>query len=359
MPLRFNERGTAISPNLLLVVLLVASLLCVVVYTAEGVGGPLHAVQSVVGVVSSPVSAAGTAIKATEDSAQTALENVNADAATLSELREQNEQLRQMVSELEEYRQTAQRLEGIQQLRDSYAIEGITCRVMQVSGEAYNRMVTIDKGSDDGIQAGMPVMGSTGLVGQVSSTTGTNAQVRLLQDPNSGVAVLIQSNRAEGLLKGNIDGLLYLEDVDNDDEVKVGDTVITSGLGGGYFRGLMVGTVVRVESTKGQAIRQIIVAPNDTAAALEEVMVVTAINSEGALAENAQQPAAEGGQEGEQAQGDGSGEAPQEGQEGQEAQEGQEGQGGEAQQEEVAEESSDEYAEEGGEGESEEYGDGE
>lgn len=279
MPLRFNERETAVSGNVLLIVLLVVSLLCVFVYNAEGEDGPLHRVQAAAGVVTSPISSAGVGISAAQTAAQTTLEDLSADPNTVSELKQQNEELRQMVSELEEYRQEAERLQSIQKLSDTFGIEGITCHIIKVSGDSWNRVLTIDKGSDDGITVGLPVMGASGLVGQVKSVTGGTADVRLLQDSSSGVAVLIQSSRAEGLLRGNIDGLLYLEDVDADVEVKVGDVIVTSGLGGGYFRGLIVGTVVRVEDSNGQAIRKIVVAPNDTISGLEEVMVVTDVST--------------------------------------------------------------------------------
>jgi len=279
MPLRFNERESAISGNFLLIVLLVVSLVLAAVYSAEGEGGPLHAVQSAAGVVTSPIRTAGAGIQSAQTAAQTTLDDLKADPNTISDLKAQNEELRQMVSELEEYRQEAERLQGIQKLSDTYGIEGFTCHVIGVTGESWNRVLTIDKGSDDGISVGLPVMGTSGLVGQVKSVTNTTAEVRLLQDSASGVAVLIQSSRAEGLLKGNIDGLLYLEDVSADVDVKVGDVVVTSGVGGGYFRGLIVGTVVRVENSNGQAIRQIVVAPNDAVSGLEEVMVVTSVSA--------------------------------------------------------------------------------
>ena len=267
------------SGNVLLIVLLVVSLICTAVYNAEGEGGPLHAVQSAARIIASPLSTAGAGIQAAETAATTTIEDLKADPNTVSELKEQNEQLRQMVAELEEYRQEAERLQGIQKLSDTYGIEGMTCHVIGISGDSWNRVLTVDKGSDSGISVGLPVIGATGLVGQVKSTTATTADVRLLQDSSSGVAVMIQSSRAEGLLKGNIDGLLYLENVDADVEVKVGDTIVTSGLGGGYFRGLIVGTVVRVEDGNGQAVRQIVVAPNDSVSGLEEVMVVTSVSS--------------------------------------------------------------------------------
>lgn len=279
MPLRFNERDSAISGNLMLAILLVVSLVVFVIYSAEGESGPIHTLQSGVGVAVTPVSSVGVGIDSAEQAAETTLSDLTADPSTMSELKEQNAQLRQMVSDLEEYRQEAQRLAGIQDLKDSYGIEGLTTRIIGISGDSWNRVLTIDKGSDDGISVGLPVMGSSGLVGQIKSVTATTAEVRLLQDASSGVAVLLQSSRAEGLLKGSADGLLYLVDIDEDVEVKVGDVVVTSGLGGGYFRGLIVGSVARIEEGNGQSVRQIVVSPNDTVSGLEEVMVVTGVSS--------------------------------------------------------------------------------
>ena len=75
--------------------------------------------------------------------------------------------------------------------------------------------------------------------------------------------------------------------------MKVDDVIVTSGLGGGYFRGLIVGTVVRVEDSNGQAIRKIVVAPNDNVSGLEEVMVVTSVSAKKNAADAEPQPAAQ------------------------------------------------------------------
>lgn len=90
-------------------------------------------------------------------------------------------------------------------------------------------------------------MGSTGVVGQVVSCSTYTSEVRLLNDAQSGVAVMLQSSRAEGILSGSVEGVLYLQGVDESTEVKEGEAVITTGLGGGYFRGLVVGVVSKVE----------------------------------------------------------------------------------------------------------------
>lgn len=72
------------------------------------------------------------------------------------------------------------------------------------------------------------------------------------------------------------DGLLYLENIDSDVQVSVGDVVLAaSGLGGSYTRGLLIGTVVKIEGAQNDASRRIVVLPNDAATSLEEVLVVT------------------------------------------------------------------------------------
>lgn len=121
----------------------------------------------------------------------------------------------------------------------------------------------------------MTVMGSTGVIGQISHADEHSSTVRLLTDPNSGAAVMIQSSRANGIVRGSLDGTLYLQDIDEDEIPAVGDVVITSGLGGSYAAGLIVGTVVSVNKTASNSTGTIIVEPNDQVRSLEDVIIVT------------------------------------------------------------------------------------
>ncbi len=283
MPLRFEGGSSPIGANVLLIIFLVLSLVCTTVYSSESEDGPLHTIQNGFSSLSAPFQFIGAGISAAGNSASTGVEDLSADANTLSQLKQQNEELRSYVSQLEEYRQEAQRLEQLQKLSDSYNMDSVTCHVVGKSNDAWSRTITLDQGSDSGVEPGMPVCGATGIVGQVLSVTPATCEVRLIQDSRSGVAVLVQSNRAQGLLKGSLDGLLYLQDVDSSKKVKVGDVIITSGSGGSYLRGLMVGTVVKVEQTDGESNRTIVVSPNEDADALEEVMVVKKMGTAGAL----------------------------------------------------------------------------
>ena len=258
--------------------------------------------------------ASGAAAGAGASSVGEGVENLTADESTLSGLRESNEELRRRLAEADEYKQEAERLEGLLDLKKSYDIDGVAARIVGKSVEAYNQTVTLDVGRDDGVESGMTVMGATGVVGQVKSTDARTCEVRLLTDQNSGAAAIIQSNRGEGIVRGSLEGLLYLENVDEANWPVVGDVIVTSGLGGSYVRGLIIGTVVRVDAAAGNATGRIVVKPNDTAASLSEVLVVRGLNSEGALASTPQagadgSGAAGGDTAGEDGDGEGGGES--------------------------------------------------
>ena len=294
MPSRNGQGLQSRRPTIVLLVLLALSLACVTVYAREGEDGFVHAAQHAVSGLAAPLKSASGAISAGEERIESTIEDATADPNSIVSLREQNEQLRSTIAALEEYRQEALRLEGLLEMRSTYAAQGIPARVLSRSTDSWNRVVTIDAGSSSGVRAGLPVMGSSGLVGQVVATTETSADVRLLSDSQSGVAVVIQSSREEGIVHGSLEGLLYLEDVGDEVEVEPGDVLLTSGLGGGYFRGIMVGTVLKVEGEAGATARKIIVEPNSEAEkAIEEVYVVTSMTSsiEG-------ESSADGGQDG-------------------------------------------------------------
>ena len=276
---RFAQGSRPHRSSIVLAVLLVVSLACVTFYTREGEEGTIHAIQNAVSGMMAPIKMVSGGISATEQNIAGRIEDVQADPNSIVSLREQNEQMRSTIAQLEELRQEALRLEGLMQMRTTYGAQGIPARVLSRSTDAWNRIVTIDAGTDDGVRAGLPVMGPSGLIGQVVATTKSTCDVRLLQDSQSGVAVIIQSSREEGIVHGSLEGVLYLEDVGDEVDVEQGDVLLTSGLGGGYFRGIMVGTVLKVEGEAAAGSRKIIVEPTGSDRPFEEVYVVTSMTS--------------------------------------------------------------------------------
>lgn len=259
---------------------------CMAVYTHEGEGGPLHALQGTLKATLVPAETAGIQLDAAAEGAAQANDDAAASEETLTQLRERNAELTALLAQAEELRKENERLQSLVNIVGAYGVEGPTGRVVGRSTDAWNQTVTLDVGSSSGVEEGLTVIGSTGVVGQVISVAPGSCVVRLLTDPQSGAAALVQSSRAEGVVRGSLAGLLYLENTDAKAELSVGDVVLTSGLGGSYTRGLLIGTIVRIEGGSGDAGRQVVVAPNDTAAPLEELTVV--LSAKAALADDAQ-----------------------------------------------------------------------
>lgn len=271
-----NNTSAASGSAVALAVLLVLSLALTIVYGREGEDGVLHGVQSSVQTLAQPAAHLGAAVGTKTESLGESVDNLKADPETIKELKEQNAELREQLAQAEEYNQEAQRLEDLLGLVNAYHAQGVAACVVGRSVDAWDQTVTINVGSSSGVAAGMTVMGPSGVVGQISSVKENSSIVRLITDPQSGVAVLLQSNRKEGVVTGSLEGLLYLENVDSEAIVQIGDVVVTSGMGGSYARGLMVGIVVQVEQDGGVETRKIVVAPNENAGPLQEVFVVGA-----------------------------------------------------------------------------------
>ena len=281
MALNFQQRSSVFLRRVLLIAFLVASVALITMYAREAEDGPLHTVRSSVAGAFAPLKFVGAAANAGVNSAGQSLENLTADESTLSGLRDSNAELRELLAQADEYKQEAQRLQQLLKLKDEYDIEGVGARVIGNPDQAWDQSVTIDKGSADGVQTGLTVMGTSGVVGQVFEVSEHTSRVRLLTDSNSGAAAMVQSSRAEGIVRGSLEGLLYLEDLDADAVVNPGDVVVTSGLGGSYTRGLIIGTVVKVDASQGDATRRVVVSPNDTTGTLEEVLVVFGVGADG------------------------------------------------------------------------------
>jgi rod shape-determining protein MreC len=112
----------------------------------------------------------------------------------------------------------------------------------------FLQYVIINRGSNDGILRGMPVVTDQGLVGRVDAVIADAARVQLITDPMATVNVRLQNAEEDASLVGSVNGDLALEQIPQDADVQNGDLVLTSGLGGGYPPNLIVGQVVNVRA---------------------------------------------------------------------------------------------------------------
>jgi len=103
--------------------------------------------------------------------------------------------------------------------------------------------VIINRGSDDGLRRGMPVVSNKGLVGRIEAVTANAARVQLINDPDSAININIQPSDEGGILVGGLNGEISVEKIPQNSQVEPGDTVLTSGMGGAYPANILIGTV--------------------------------------------------------------------------------------------------------------------
>jgi rod shape-determining protein MreC len=135
--------------------------------------------------------------------------------------------------------------------------------------------VIINRGSDNGLRRGMPVVIEQGLVGRVAAVTANAARVQLITDPGARVNVRIQPSNAEAMLTGSLTGDISLDMIPQDAAVAAGDLILTSGLGGNYLPNLLVGQVTGVRQRDFDLFQQASVQPVVDFANLEIVLVIT------------------------------------------------------------------------------------
>lgn len=134
--------------------------------------------------------------------------------------------------------------------------------------------VIINRGSNDGILRGMPVVTDQGLVGRVDAVIADAARVQLITDPASSVNVRLQNAETEASLSGSVTGDVTLDLIPQDTNVRAGDLVLTSGLGGGYPPDLIVGQVVNVRTREFDLFQQATVQPVVDFNRLQIVLVI-------------------------------------------------------------------------------------
>jgi rod shape-determining protein MreC len=182
-------------------------------------------------------------------------------------LRGENNQLREAAS-------ATQRLTSLLQFKEQALPLMVAAQVIGRDSSNRFKSVILDKGESDGIQRDMGVITPAGVVGRVVKTTGGTAVVLLLTDPNNAIAGLIQRTRDEGIVEGVPQGRARLKYIPMLSAVKEGDRVVTSGLVGGFPRGLAIGTITAIDREEGALFQTAELVPEVDVNRVEEVLVI-------------------------------------------------------------------------------------
>src|SRR5882724_2067973 len=190
------------------------------------------------------------------------------------QLKQQIEQMRLEQVRLSEDAAQARRLQALLAFKEQFISHTVAAQVIGSSGSDLSRIVYIDKGENAGIRKDMAVITSDGVVGKVLLVYPSVAQVLVINDQSSGVGALLEKTRLQGVLRGTANGEVALERVMSDEQVVVGEPVLTSGGDQIFPKGLPVGTVTNVSAGKDLFLN-IKVKPAADLSKLEEVLVLT------------------------------------------------------------------------------------
>lgn len=139
----------------------------------------------------------------------------------------------------------------------------------------FLQYVIINRGSDDGLRRGMPVVTAQGLVGRIAAVTAGAARVQLITDASSTINIRLDPSRAQGIMQGQVTGEVSLDMIPRQAEVASGELVLTSGLGGNYPPDILIGQVVSVRSRETDLFQRAAVQPVVDFSGLEIVLVIT------------------------------------------------------------------------------------
>lgn len=189
------------------------------------------------------------------------------------QLRRENDALKLRIAQLESKAAEADRLAQLLNFRQSQQnVPMLTARVIGTSAGTASQTIYLDRGERDGIRRNMGVITPDGVVGKVVESYRDTSQVLLLTDKESGVGAMLADSRIQSPVGGTGEPILTMKYIPTDDEVTVGEQVVTSGMDRIFPRDLPVGTVTEIKP--GAPFKKVRVRPTAQLERLEEVIVL-------------------------------------------------------------------------------------
>jgi rod shape-determining protein MreC len=215
------------------------------------------------------------------DSILSSVKGTGASYVDVRHAREENLELREKVDQLTAERNKAlERAAELDLLRTQLALptrpqyRELAANVISRDASLWFRRLTIDRGTVDGVKRDMPVATAGGIVGRVISVGPNFAMVQVITDKHAGVGAMLQASRAMGEIRGLDNDRCELKNISTSEKVDVGESVVTTGLDRIYPKGLLVGTVERIEADPNAPWHKIVVKPAAPVDRAEHVLVL-------------------------------------------------------------------------------------
>ena len=157
----------------------------------------------------------------------------------------------------------------------------VIAKVIGYDATQWSKVIFINRGTDHKVQKNSSVMNNAGVIGHVIHSSPNSSKVLLITDSRSAVDSLFQETRESGITIGTGENICKMKFVPISAKVNLGDKVISSGLGGVFPKGLVVGTVVDIVKKSQELFQDIMVAPSADLSNIEEVIVLLPNQVEG------------------------------------------------------------------------------
>jgi len=198
-------------------------------------------------------------------------------------VRQQNVDLRQQIVQLQREQAAlatdalqGHRLQVLMNFQHRYITQTVAAQVIGGSASDASHVLTIDKGTKDGLIADQAVITPDGIVGKLRYVFSNTSQVLLINDSASGVGVVLETTRLRAIVRGSMAGQVQINNLTADSRIKLGEAVLTSGGDQVFPRGLKVGTIDSIDQDpEHQPYTLIRIKPAANLFQLEEVLVIT------------------------------------------------------------------------------------
>lgn len=193
-------------------------------------------------------------------------------------LKEENRNLEKALREFEIIKSENATLKDYVNLKDKYTeYTTIPAYVINKDISNYNETIVINVGTDDGVDVNMPVISEKGLVGHIISVTSSTAKIQTIIDTASSTSCTLTASRDTIVARGTLESkkMLKATYIPTEATIMQGDTIETSGLGGIYPKGILVGTINKVINTKNITDRYALIDTAVDFTKIETVLVIT------------------------------------------------------------------------------------
>jgi rod shape-determining protein MreC len=195
-------------------------------------------------------------------------------------LHAQTEELRARLQQMDEVTHETNRLRKLLEFREQTKMELVAARIMSRDLLSEHSTIRIDKGTAQGLKAGMAVISTEGVVGHIFRPEAYTAHVLLINDRYSVVDGVVGRSRARGLVEGRSQNTLALQYVEKSEDIKKGDVIVTSGLDNVFPKGFPVAVVENVENKPYAVALKVELKPVVDSDKIEEVFIIVGANNQ-------------------------------------------------------------------------------